>query len=164
VRSGTLSIPRGDLIGPAFVGYTDADKYRPIPGGPTRPLRLEDRPAVQGLRESCDRTEWSHGGSDLQADHPSIGIFEGDRLVTLAGYKLWAGRIAHISIIAHPACRGRGHAAAAVAELTRLVLASGLVRQYRTLESNCPSMAIAAALGFERYATTVWCRIGNVSD
>lgn len=82
-------------------------------------------------------------------------------LSALAGYDLWGKSVAHICIITHPACRGRGHGRAAVSELTRLVLARRLIAQYRTLDGNAPAMAIAAVLGFERYATTVWCRLNG---
>jgi hypothetical protein len=46
-----------------------------------------------------------------------------------------------------------------VSGLTGEVLKRGLVPQYRTLEANKSSMAIARALGFELYATTVAVRL-----
>lgn len=66
-------------------------------------------------------------------------------------------------IVTHAAHRGRGHARAALAVVTRLVIERGLVAQYRTLESNAPSLALALArrLGFERWATSLAIRLGD---
>ena len=60
-----------------------------------------------------------------------------------------------IAIVTHPAHRGRGLGKAAVSAIARIALARGLVAQYRTLCANTPSMAIARALGFQRFATTL---------
>ncbi len=156
-----LGLNSDALIGPAFIGYTDAALFRIVSGATARVLAPVDAAAVQTLKHDCDPIEWDHGGCELSEDRPAIGVFEAGRLTALAGYDLWGGSIAHICIITHPTCRGRGHGRAAVSELTRLVLARGLIAQYRTLDANGPAMAIAAALGFERYATTVWCRLNG---
>jgi GNAT superfamily N-acetyltransferase len=156
-----LGLDRAVLIGPAFIGYTDADRFRPVPAEAARMLTPADAAAVDSLKHDCGSIEWEHGGCEPSKDRPAIGVFEAGRLAALAGYELWGGSIAHISIVTHPACRGRGHGHAAVSKLTELVLARKLIAQYRTLDANRPSMAIAGALGFERYATTVWCRLNG---
>lgn len=147
------------LIGPAALHYADAAAFRPLPPSPTvRMLTRDDLPAVDVLRSACGRVEWEHGGTDV-GEEVAAGAFVGDELAALAGYEVWGGVIAHVSVVAHPAHRGRGHAAAAVSRVTTTALESGLLAQYRTLESNTPSLAVADRLGFQPYARSVVVRL-----
>ncbi len=146
------------IIGPAFIGYTERVMFRAIEAPTTTLLNKAHAAAVSLLRAACEPAEWEHGGRDL-GGNPSIGIFAGEELVTLAGYDLWGQRIAHISIVTHPQYRQRGYGRAAVSKLTEVLLDRNLVPQYRTLESNGPSLKIAAKLGFARYATSVTVRL-----
>jgi GNAT superfamily N-acetyltransferase len=143
------------VIGPAYVGY--AEVIRP-PSHPVRSLTERDASKAVALRAACSRTEWEHGGSDVNAQ-PLSGVFVGTELVALAGYEVWGGVIAHISVITHPAFRSQGFGRSAVAHLADIALAGGLVPQYRTLESNLPSIRVAESLGFVHYASSVAVRL-----
>jgi RimJ/RimL family protein N-acetyltransferase len=121
-------------------------------------LDRDDLPAVQALESACSPREWEHGGITVGED-VAAGTFVGDELAALAGYEVWDGVIAHISVVAHPAHRGRGHAAAAVSLVTTTALERGLLAQYRALESNTPSLAVAERLGFQPYARSVAVRL-----
>ncbi len=142
------------VIGPAFIGY--AEKVAPALQ-PTRALDAADAPALEALRGACDVNEWEHGGSDIA--HPCSGVFSGGQLVALAGYEVWGGTIAHISIVTHPSFRGRDFGQSAVAHLTARALAAGLLPQYRTLAANHASMCIAERLGFRAFATSMAVRL-----
>jgi hypothetical protein len=81
-------------------------------------------------------------------------------LPSLAGYEVWGGVVAHISVITHPAFRRpRVRAQRSRAPGRRCLGCKGLVPQYRTLESNRPSMRIAESLGFVHYASSVAVRL-----
>jgi predicted GNAT family acetyltransferase len=80
-------------------------------------------------------------------------------LVAVAGYTVWGDVIAHVAVITHPQYRRPGYGRTVVSRLTEEVLRRRLVPQYRTLEANQPSIAIAHALGFAHYATTVAVRL-----
>lgn len=147
------------VIGPAFIGYADSVAAAPQTA---RLLTADDTTAVAALQAACRKDEWEHGGSDI-GRHPTFGVFVDGQLAALAGYEIWGGTIAHISVITHPAHRGRGFGAAAVAQLTAHSLAAGLLPQYRTLDANQPSMRIAERLGFKRYATSLAIRMENRS-
>jgi GNAT superfamily N-acetyltransferase len=144
------------VIGPAFIGYAETVSA-PAPAHHLRSLSVSDAAAIESLRANCDPTEWDHGGSSR--DHVCSGVFESGELGALAGYEVWGGTIAHIAVVTHPKFRGRGFGRSAVAHLAQRALDVGLLPQYRTLESNAPSMRIAGSLGFERYATSVAVRI-----
>jgi GNAT superfamily N-acetyltransferase len=142
------------IIGPAYIGYATAI-HRPM--DPVRALTVDDANALRDLRMACDPMEWEHGGSSIE--QPCSGVFLHERLVALAGYEIWGGTIAHISIISHRDFRGRGYGRTAVAHLAERALTAGLVPQYRTLESNQPSIRIAESLGFCNYATSMAVRL-----
>ena len=141
-------------VGPAYVGYTDLKHFRPVSLSTTRGLTDQDEKAVDALREACSVEEWEHGGSEFRPKEMA-GFFKGHELAALASYQIWGEKIAHIAIVTHPAFRGQGHATAAVSSLTQMVLDRTLVPQYRTLEGNAPSMAVARRLGFVHYATSL---------
>jgi ribosomal protein S18 acetylase RimI-like enzyme len=146
------------VIGPAFIGYTDAKLFRQVTCGGARLLTNADWKELELLRYGCLAEEWDHGGSSFRPNE-MVGILSNQRLVGVASYQVWGRHIAHISIITHPAFRGRGYATLAVSELTRIVLERKLVPQYRTLEANQPSMAVARQLGFVQYATSLAIRL-----
>ncbi|HEY0793108.1 MAG TPA: GNAT family N-acetyltransferase [Chthoniobacterales bacterium] len=79
----------------------------------------------------------------------------------LARYELWGHYVAHLSVVTHPGFRGCGQATAAVAALTSAVLSRHLVPQYRTLEANTASMAVAYRIGFVPHATSLAVRLGS---
>lgn len=147
------------VVGPAALLCADAGTFRPLPpSDAVRLLTRDDLPHAEALRRACTPTEWEHGGSAVGHD-VAAGSFAGGELAALAGFEVWGEAIAHIAIVAHPAHRGRGHAAAAVSRVAAEALERGLVAQYRTLESNAPSLAVAQRLGFQPYARSLAVRL-----
>jgi len=156
--AAALSSIAETVIGPAYIGY--AEVITPLEHKHDfRVLGHDDAEAVQTLQQACDPAEWEHGGSPCTPDHPCSGVFVDGRLVALAGYEVWGGRIAHISIVTHPGFRGQGFGRTAVAHLADRAINAGLLPQYRTLEANTASVRLAGALGFRRYANSVAVRL-----
>jgi GNAT superfamily N-acetyltransferase len=147
------------VLGPAYLGYTTDLRGT---DAPARILGPGDAVAVETLRHACGEEEWDHGGSSLEV--PCSGVFHDGQLAALAGYETWGGTIAHLCIVTRPAFRGRGFGRAAVAHLARRALAAGLLPQYRTLDANTPSIRIAEALGFQRYATSMAVRLAEAKS
>ena len=145
-----LKSDASQIIGPAFIGYATTISST---DSTARALSPDDAPALESLHQTCDPTEWDHGGSTI--DQPCSGVFVDHQLVALAGYEIWGGTIAHIAVITHPNFRGHGHARSAIAHLAQRAVSTGLLPQYRTLESNIASMQIARSLGFESFATSL---------
>jgi RimJ/RimL family protein N-acetyltransferase len=148
------------IIGPAFVGYSDRKHFRPSFSSSTRRLTAQDEKPVYMLRAACAVEEWEAGGSEFRPS-AMVGAFRSQELAALASYQLWGDQIAHISILTHPAFRGQGHATKAVSTLTEMIFQHGLVPQYRTLEANAPSLAVARRLGFVQYATSLAVRFAS---
>jgi GNAT superfamily N-acetyltransferase len=148
----------GKVIGPAFIGY-----------GSTATLTLDDaaravaipsqQANIAALRHACGAA-WDDGGSQVEEGVPLFGVFDDPReLIALASYEVWNESIAHISIVTHPQHRRRGLGRAAVALAAQHALAAGLVPQYRTLQANTASIAIAKRLGFVEYGFSVYVRM-----
>ncbi len=145
------------IIGPAFIGYGLADSLDLSFAELARPLLTHAQ--VEELQTACDPEQWDHGGSELDSER-TFGVVDAtNQLVALAGYEVWNGTIAHISIITHPLRRGRGFGRAAVAAAARHALGAGLTPQYRTLRENAPSIRIAQRLGFIEYGFSVYVRL-----
>ena len=142
------------IVGPAYIGYSNGGSAS---HGDARAVRQADKVAWTELQAACLPIEWDHGGSNL--DEACSGVFSGERLIALAGYKTWGGIIAHISIVTHPDFRGHGHGRSAVAHAMNQAVSDGLIPQYQTLDSNGPSIALASALGFSRYARSLAIRL-----
>ena len=146
------------VIGPAWLGYADASDFRPAFTMGTRLLSDQDLPALRRLADDCGPTAWEHGGID-PARPPVFGCYAADVLAAAGMLEPWGARLLHVGILTHPAYRGRGYGKAVVSAMTAHGLAAGRVVQYRTLQANLPSVGIAGALGFQRFALTLAVRL-----
>jgi RimJ/RimL family protein N-acetyltransferase len=88
-----------------------------------------------------------------------FGCFVDEVLAAAGMLEPWGARLRHVGILTHPGYRGRGYGKAVVSAMTAHGLAAGGVLQYRTLQANLPSVGIARALGFQRFAQTLAVRL-----
>jgi GNAT superfamily N-acetyltransferase len=146
------------VIGPAWLGYADPSDFQPAPPLGTRRLTDHDLPDLLGLAAACGPTAWAHSGID-PGRPPVYGCYA-DRTLAAAGMlEPWGDRLLHVGIVTHPAWRGRGYGTAVVSAMTADGLAGGRVVQYRTLQANLPSVAVARKLGFQHFAHTLAVRL-----
>jgi GNAT superfamily N-acetyltransferase len=146
------------VIGPAWLGYADASDFRSAPTLGTRLLTDQDLPELQRLAADCGPTAWEHSGID-PARPPVFGCFAGDRVAAAGMLERWGDRLLHVGVVTHPGYRGCGYGKAVVSAMSIYGLATGVVMQYRTLQANLPSVGIARALGFQRFALTLAVRL-----
>jgi RimJ/RimL family protein N-acetyltransferase len=146
------------VIGPAWLGYADASDVRPTPTMGTRLLTDQDQPELRRLASACGPTAWEHSGIDPERP-PVFGCFAGESLAAAGMLERWGDRLWHVGIVTHPGYRGRGYGKAVVSAMTAYGLAAGGVMQYRSLQANLPSIGIARALGFRRFALTLAVRL-----
>jgi GNAT superfamily N-acetyltransferase len=148
------------VIGPAWLGYADRGDFHPSDPMGTRRLGGHDLPALRELAAACGPTAWAHSGID-PARPPVYGCYAGRTLAAAGMLEPWGERLLHVGIVTHPAHRGRGYGTATVSAMTADGLAEGRVVQYRTLQANLPSVAIASKLGFQRFAHTLAVRLAS---
>lgn len=144
-------------VGPAWLGYADRTTLR-SDSGVARLLTDRDADAYAAFQRACDPIAWEHGGS-AWGNEPLAGVFDGDRLMALAGYEIHGDRIAQIAIVTDVAARGNGYGCSAVSLIADVALQRGLIAQYRTLHSNTAAITIARRLGFVHYADTLAFRL-----
>ena len=160
---GTLAATQHRAIGPAYLGYADALQFRPATRHPARLLTPADAAALEAFASAVGPVAWEHSGLGRQPQ-PIVACWEQGQVVAAAGYTLWGGALAHIGVASHPDFRGRSYGTAVVSAIAQHALEQGHILQYRTLLANTPSIAIAAALGFQAYATTLFIALEIVPD
>jgi RimJ/RimL family protein N-acetyltransferase len=151
----TLAKTNIEAIGPAYLGYADAQQFRPVIRHPARLLTPVDSAALAAFAADVGPVAWEHSGLGKEPQL-IVGCWQEERLVAAAGYTVWGEALAHIGVTAHPAFLGAGYGKSAVSAIGRHALEHGYVLQYRTLLANRRSIAIAEALGFQAYATTLF--------
>jgi GNAT superfamily N-acetyltransferase len=152
------------MVGPAWVGYASAETLRHFTADvETRLLTPADAAHVERLGRACTADDWENVAS-LPRAGVSVGAFAEGELAAIAGYEIWGESIAHVAVLTHPAHRGRALGRAVVSAVAAVALERELVPQYRSLMANRASLAVAAALGFEGYATSLALRFTPSSD
>ena len=154
-----LGTTRLEAIGPAYLGYADAQQFRPLIRHPPRLLMPSDSAAFAMFATIVGAVAWEHSGLG-EGSQPIAGCWQEERLVAAAGYRVWGAALAHIGVTTDPAVRGSGYGTSVASAIGEHALENQYVLQYRTLHANRPSLAIAAALGFQAYATTLVIRLG----
>lgn len=149
------------FVGPAWQGYLRADDFQPVARPNVRQLTTTDDPALQRLADACDEREWEEIGIG-RAEQVVFGAFVGETLVAAGMGEPRASTLLHIGIITHPDHRRQGHGCAVVSAISAYGLEVGLVPRYQALAANTPSVAIARALGFSHYATTLAIRLSRL--
>ena len=151
------------IVGPAYLGYADALQFRPATPHPARLLTPADAAALEAFAGAVGPLAWEHSGLGRQPQ-PIVACWEQGQVVAAAGYTLWGDALAHIGVTTHPDFRGSGYGRSVVSAIGQHALEQGHILQYRTLLANTPSIAIAAALGFQVYATTLFIALEIVPD
>lgn len=147
------------VVGPVFLGYQATAPALPAGAGVARLVTPADTAAIQRLRDAVTPEEWEHAG--FAARPPLAGVFAEGRLLAAAGFTVLEECVAHLGVLSHPACRGRGSGRRAVAVAAGLAAGRSLLLQYQTLESNAPSLRIAASLGFEAFGRSLAVRLAG---
>jgi ribosomal protein S18 acetylase RimI-like enzyme len=85
-----------------------------------------------------------------------FGIFEGERLVAMAGERMHAGEFREVSgICTHPDHQGRGYAGRLTAKVLQRQLARGQVPFLHVMSANTGARALYEKMGFRLYRETV---------
>jgi GNAT superfamily N-acetyltransferase len=146
------------VLGPAYIGYASAAELRQSSVEGTRKLESFEDPAVQGFKAALGPEDWDVGGIG-PCEGRAIGAFsDAGELKAICGIRVWGGTIAHLCVATLPDARGYGFGTRAVAATAQFALELGLLPQYRTLESNLPSIRVAEKLGFKKYGWSMFAR------
>lgn len=101
---------------------------------------------VEGFKKINTPRDWTMGGVH-PGDAYFVCAYEDETPISICGANV-LGDLADISVIVHPAFRGKGYGKMAVQGLCRLALEDGKTPFYRTEEENSVSVRLAKSLGF----------------
>jgi GNAT superfamily N-acetyltransferase len=125
------------FLDPAIAAARDQPRVGSVPAS---------HDAVRRLAAACGPDAEESGL--LAVDSPVAVWRAGDLVVAAGGYQVWHGRLAHLSVLVHPAHRGRGLGTAVAACAVAGSVAAGLVPQWRARTLLVASRRIARSLGF----------------
>lgn len=146
------------ILGPAALHYADATTFRFAAQATSRALVESDLRAYHNFLNRAAPADLEESGIPTEVVDV-YGAFAGDALCGVAHLEEWRSVIAQIGVVTDPAHRRRGFAKQTVSALARDALDRGLILQWRALVSNGSSIALARAMGFEGYASTIFVRL-----
>jgi len=137
----------------------DADAVHTTPEVPqARPLGADDVGEMLALVEIARPGPFAVRTIDLGG---YVGVFDGDRLVAMAGQRLAPPGFREISAVCtHPEFRGRGLAAGLTALVARAILQRGERPFLHHASDNDPARRVYEALGFEFRRQVVFAALG----
>jgi GNAT superfamily N-acetyltransferase len=145
-----------DVLGPATLAYVDRESFRPVTTDVVAAFDAS-HPDLSDLVTSLTPEEIEESGADrVGAMAACFASFDEGRPVSVCGYSVWAGGLAHLYAFTHAERRGRGHAAAVASAAVTHALDAGLVPQWRARFEE--SRAVARRLGFEQIGGQVGLR------
>ena len=148
-------LPVAELMGPAALGYADAATATLVLSAGVSQSTL-DEPAVERLLARVSADELMESGVGYVTS-PMFVLKDDGRPVAVAGYRVWAGRFAHLSLLTDPERRGEGLGRKAASAAAAHALGEGLVLQWRARPVD--SRAVGRALGFVELGTQVSVRL-----
>ncbi|MFI2211214.1 GNAT family N-acetyltransferase [Streptomyces sp. NPDC020141] len=142
-------LPVTRVLGPAALSYASPEGFRPVrpgaAGAPAVPRLPGGHPELRALERVAGERDAADAALD-EITSPAFVVRAHGRTVAAAGYRLWPGRAAHLSVLTAPRERGRGLARLTASAATAHALAAGLLPQWR---ARVPaSRRVAAALGY----------------
>jgi hypothetical protein len=147
-------------LGPASLMYADDRSLHPPAQLDVDHVQKRDQ-RVAELVESVsaeDREE----ADVLDVISPMFVAVLDDEIVSVCGYRVWAGELAHLSVLARPTVRDRGFAKSVGHAAAAHALANGLVPQWRARPKA--SQAVGRALGFQALGAQLSLRIAAASS
>jgi len=136
---------------PVVIAYVDAGSFTPVEST-ARLLEQEDAEAYEALREQIPAEEWARASPTFRPGR-TAGLFRDGELVAAA--TIGEGPLPDVGVVVASEHRDEGVGRAVVSRVLEAAFErdGGIVPRYRTPEMAAASSALAAALGFERWAS-----------
>lgn len=136
---------------PVVLAYVDAGSFTPVESD-ARLLHTDDAEAFEALRERIPADEWARASPTFRPNR-TAGLYRDGELVAAA--TLGERALPAVGVVVRPAFRDEGIGRAVVSRVleTAFERDGKVIPQYRTPETAAASTALAAALGFERWAS-----------
>jgi GNAT superfamily N-acetyltransferase len=141
----TVIGPVEGFLGPATLAFLDpaAMHARDDPQVASVPAGHQ---SVRQLAAACGPQDTQESGL-VAVDSPVAVWWAAGQVVAASGYQVWHDQLAHLSVLVHPAHRGRGFGTAVAARAVGHAVDAGLVPQWRARWTLLASRQIARSLG-----------------
>ena len=144
----------------AIEADTTCDQYvwnAPMPAADAAPeaVRLEQRHMPQMVALAALTKPGPFGPRNAELGE-YYGLFDGGRLVAMAGERMQAGRLREVSAVCtHPDYQGRGYARRLTDKIGRLQMARGQVPFLHAMHANERARKLYARMGFRHHREVV---------
>ncbi len=155
---GLLGQACARVIGPAYQGCLEPQQFRAVRDANVKLVDGDPTTTLAEFRDAVGVAIWDEDGIDAACAHVFVRR-EGAQLVAVCGYRSWAEDAGDPCVFVHPQFRGRGYGTSVGSASIERALAAGKTLLYQTLESNVGATAIAAKLGYQRFAQHVAVRL-----
>lgn len=144
---------------PVVLAYVDATSFVRVDSD-ARILEAGDTDAFEALNDRIPPNEWARASPTFRPGR-TAGLFRDGDLVAAA--TLGEGSLPDIGVVVAPEYRGRGIGQGVVSCVLEAAFEQdgGVVPRYRTPEAVGASTSLAAALGFERWASEAVVVLGD---
>jgi len=148
-------LPMAEALGPATLAYCDVAGFRPVSSSDVElvPAGGSD---VEGLLARVPAEDADESGL-AEITSPAFVLRAGLDVVAAAGYRMWPGGTAHLSVLTVELERGRGLARVVAAAAVTHALEAGLLPQWRARPQA--SRRVARALGFRELGSQLSIRL-----
>jgi GNAT superfamily N-acetyltransferase len=147
-----------DMLGPACLAYLDPAEFRPHHGQVAVEQLLPHDDDLRQLVGSSSTDDVEESGI-TQITSPAFAVREYGAIISAAGYRVWAGQVAHLSVLTIATARGRGLARAVASAAVAHAIAHGELPQWRARPQT--SRRVARALGFRELGSQVSIRVAH---
>jgi RimJ/RimL family protein N-acetyltransferase len=147
-------LPIAEIRGPATLAYLDPADFRPQPAD-TTPLDL-DHPDLQAFLQATEAADLEESGM-AEITTPAFAVRQDGQVVAAAGYRVWPGGTAHLSVLTAASARGRGLGRRAASPAVGHAIAAGRLPQWRARPEA--SRRVARTLGFRELGAQVSLRL-----
>ncbi|MDW5328032.1 GNAT family N-acetyltransferase [Plantactinospora sp. KLBMP9567] len=151
-------LPVDKTLGPATLAYCDAASFRPA-DSTTVEMIPADHADLETLLARVPADDADESGL-AEITSPAFVVRTATEVTAAAGYRLWPGNTAQISVLAAPAERGRGLARVVATAAITNALQSDLLPQWRARPEA--SRRVARALGFHELGSQLSIRLTPV--
>jgi ribosomal protein S18 acetylase RimI-like enzyme len=142
-KSGWTLIRGGQLTQMVYAGRGIEESAEP---SGMRVLTPADVPAMVELATLTEPGPFRHRTHELGV---FFGIFEGDRLLAMAGQRMRVAGFVEVSAVCtHPDARGRGYARTLMSSVMKLILREGDTPFLHSFADNHSAIRVYNALGF----------------